>query len=97
MKKLELLEILSRYKLKYKNLGVTQIGLFGSAVRNEATEQSDIDILLVVDEKSDFTYFTYGQIYAELSEQLPRKIEVALEKNLKPDYRNAILNEVEYA
>lgn len=97
MDKLKLLEILSRYKQECKSLGVIKIGLFGSTVRNEDNEQSDIDILLVIDEKADFTYFTYGKIYAELSEQLPRKIDIALEKNLKPAYRDAVLSEVEYA
>lgn len=43
--KTEILEILGAYKLQYADkYGLKRIGIFGSVVRGEQTEQSDVDI-----------------------------------------------------
>jgi len=41
-----ILQILASHKQQLADYGVNQIGLFGSYVRNEATQNSDIDILV---------------------------------------------------
>lgn len=41
-----ILQTLATHKLQLADFGVRQIGLFGSYVRNEATENSDIDLLV---------------------------------------------------
>ena len=43
----QVLEILNRYRDTYlEKYGVTSLGLFGSTARNEAREDSDIDIVV---------------------------------------------------
>ncbi len=41
-----ILEILKRNRKKLKKFGVKKIGIFGSAVRNELNENSDIDVVV---------------------------------------------------
>jgi len=42
----EIIKLLSENKDRIKEFGVKKIGLFGSAVRNEITERSDIDLVV---------------------------------------------------
>ena len=44
--KKEIFQTIIDHKDEIKSFGVTEIGLFGSYVRNEQTEESDIDILV---------------------------------------------------
>lgn len=44
--KKEILSLLADHKKELLNYGVLEIGLFGSYVRDEATKESDIDLLV---------------------------------------------------
>ena len=46
MNKITVLRKLSQLKSELSHYGVTKLGLFGSTVRGENTEHSDIDILI---------------------------------------------------
>ena len=41
---------------------ITELGIFGSYVRGEQTESSDVDILIEFDPSFDFGLFTYCHI-----------------------------------
>ncbi len=91
--------ILSRLKAKRADLsakGIRQVGLFGSYVRNEQTEQSDIDILIDFDPEKE-TFDNYMAVY-ELLEKLFNnlKVEVVTKNGLSPYIGPKILNEVQY-
>ena len=50
MNRTQALDILTRLKPELANrFGVTKLALFGSTMRNEATEDSDIDIIVAFD------------------------------------------------
>jgi predicted nucleotidyltransferase len=51
----EILRILHSEKNRLRRAGITDIGLFGSYLRGETTEKSDIDILI---DLSDDTLFS---------------------------------------
>lgn len=76
--------------------GVTRIGLFGSTVRNENTNKSDIDIL--IDFAPDMeTYNNYMSVCEILSSAFHRhKLDIVTYKGLSPYIGKTILNEVEY-
>ena len=78
--------LIDRYRIK-------EIGLFGSYVRNEATENSDIDIL--VDFKSPISLFDFIDMEDELSELLKTKVDLVSKKALKPNIGKRILQEVQ--
>jgi len=91
--------ILSMLKAKRADLsarGIREVGLFGSYVRNEQTEQSDIDILVDFDPDEE-TFDNYMAVY-ELLEKLFQnsKVEVVTKNGLSPYIGPKILNEVQY-
>ncbi|HEX67802.1 MAG TPA: nucleotidyltransferase, partial [bacterium] len=59
MKKSEVINILRENKEKLKRFGVKKIGVFGSVARDEATEKSDIDIVVEF-EKGKATFKNVG-------------------------------------
>jgi hypothetical protein len=74
--------------------GVTSIGLFGSFVRGEQTDSSDIDILVeFTPEKHTFDNFM--DVSFLLEETLGRKVEIITPEGLSPHIGPHILKEVE--
>ena len=46
MRKKEVIELLRKHRKDIEKYGVKRIGLFGSVVRDEANEKSDIDVVV---------------------------------------------------
>jgi hypothetical protein len=91
--------ILSKIKDKkseFSELGIKHIGLFGSYVRDEQSENSDIDILLDFDPEKE-NYDNYMAAY-DLIELLFKneKVEVVTKNGLSPYIGPKILGEVLY-
>ena len=76
--------------------GITEIGLFGSVVRNEHNEDSDIDILISYDSKKMGSLFRYIELQEELERMFGRKVHLTNKKTIIPYLRKRILEEVEY-
>ena len=72
--------------------GVTNIGLFGSYARDEATPQSDIDI--VVDMPSSFSAFFGLKSYLE--KNLQKNVDLGMEKKLRSFIKEHIQKEIIY-
>ena len=72
--------------------GVKQIGVFGSWVRNEATEDSDIDILVEFQKTPGF--FKFLELEEQLSEWLGAPVDLTTPAALKPRIGRHIMNEV---
>lgn len=77
-----------------KDYNVTEIGLFGSYIRDEQTEDSDIDIL--IDHKSGLTFFKLIDLENLLNEVFNIKVDIAFKKYLKKRIGKNILSEVKY-
>ncbi|WP_428330594.1 nucleotidyltransferase family protein [Mucilaginibacter sp.] len=76
--------------------GVNKIGLFGSYLRNEATESSDIDLLVDIQkEKKTFNNFLSLNYYLE--ELFGRKVELVTIQSLSPHIGPHILKTAVYA
>lgn len=89
--------ILKLKKLKpelEKNYNITELGVFGSFVRNEQTPQSDIDIL--IDYKKGTSILTLGGLQYMLSELFKVKVDLVMKKALKKKIGEQILSEVIY-
>ena len=76
---------------KYK---VKEIGIFGSHVRGDAAQESDLDILVTVDLSIDLLAFIELEHY--LSEKLGIKVDLVMKDTLKPYIGKQILKEVIY-
>jgi predicted nucleotidyltransferase len=79
-------EILRRYKVK-------SIALFGSYVRNEQKEDSDIDFL--VDFREGTTLFDFVELQDSLSEILGKKVSIVSRRGLSRYIGPYILGEAE--
>lgn len=74
---------------KYK---VLDIGLFGSIVRGEQKQTSDIDVL--VDFAEDADLFDLVGLGLFLEEKLGQKVDVVPRKALRKELREGVLKEV---
>jgi len=91
-----ILQMLVANKEQLAVYGVNKIGLFGSHVRNEANENSDIDLLVNIQkEKKTFNNFLSLNYYLE--ELFGRKVELVTSQSLSPYIGPHILKTVEYA
>ncbi len=71
--------------------GVKKAALFGSFVRGDATEESDIDILIEFEDGKSLLDLV--RLKRELEEILHRKVDLITYNSIHPLLRDQILNE----
>jgi len=92
MKRTQALDILTNLKPELiKRFGITRLALFGSTVRNEAREDSDIDIIVSFDGPA--TSKQYFGVQFLLEDELGQSIDLVTEKALRPELKTFIENE----
>ena len=74
---------------------ISEIGIFGSFTRGEATASSDIDILVAF-EKGHKDFFNYMRLKFYLEELLGRNVDLVIRNAVKPRLQERILSEVKY-
>jgi len=86
--KTNILNYLKEHYSEFKNkYNVEKIGLFGSYARDEATENSDIDIFV----KMKPSLFDMVAIKEQIENDLNRKVDIIREhKNIKPIFLKMI-------
>lgn len=95
LKRQDIMDFLSRHKQELsERFSVRRIGLFGSCLRNVADEQSDIDILVELDQPS-FDHYMDLKFYLEDNFNCP--VDLVLADSVKPRLRPIIRREVAYA
>jgi uncharacterized protein len=77
-------QIKERFKAK-------EIQLFGSNVRGEQTDDSDVDVLVEFEDGADL--FDLVALATFLEEQLQRKVDVIPKRALREEFRDSILEE----
>lgn len=75
-----------------REYGIKEIGIFGSFVKNEQDEASDVDLLVEFDKAVDL--FTFVNLKNYLSELLNTDVDLVMKKSLKPSIAERILEEV---
>jgi len=75
-----------------RKYGVTEIGIFGSFIKNEQNDTSDIDILVDFNRAIDLLTFVNLKNY--LSDLLKVNVDLVMKKALKPKIGQRILQEV---
>lgn len=95
MNKDEIVNFLSAHKEEmHQKYGVKKIGLFGSYVRGEGKEDSDVDIAVELDTKHIFRNFFALEQY--LKDHLQRNVDIVTESAIKPIARERIMAEIIY-
>jgi len=91
----EITKLLTRYKQELKErFKVKEIGIFGSSIRGEQTQTSDLDLL--VDFKDEADLFDLIGLGLFLEEQLHQKVDVVPKRALREEIKDTILKEVVY-
>jgi len=74
-----------------KPFNPTKIGIFGSVARNEATENSDIDILYSFNSK--YSLFDLAGLQIKLQELLKKKVDLVEFTAIHPRLKERILTD----
>jgi len=91
MKREHVLRILSAHHQDLKNLHVKALALFGSVARDEATAESDVDLL--VEFEGGATFDRYMDLKFFLEECLGCRIDLVTRDALKPRVRPQVERE----
>ena len=94
--KAELLATIRDHQEEIKSFGVKRCGLFGSFVREQHTQESDIDVLVEF-EPGQKTFDNFMHLAFYLEEMFERKVDLVTVESLSPYIGPHILKEVEYA
>lgn len=92
MKRTDTLNLLRNLKpALVQRFGVTELALFGSVARDEARDNSDVDILVSFDGPATSKRYFGVQFYLE--DQLGCPVDLVTEKALRPELRPFIEKE----
>ena len=93
MRRDEVLKILRSHKgILAERFGVAELALFGSFARDEAGEDSDVDILVHFDGPAHWRRFFDAQFYIE--DLLGREVDLATEKMVRAEIRPYVEREI---
>jgi predicted nucleotidyltransferase/DNA-binding XRE family transcriptional regulator len=91
----DVLEILRTAAPRLRELGVKHLSLFGSTARGTERPDSDIDLLLDLDDQRKIDLLDYAGIVAEIQKLVPQRVDAALRSTLKSHVaRNVARDEV---
>ena len=73
--------------------GVAELGLFGSRVRGDHRDDSDLDVLVSFRPGTRVSLFTLGGLATMLEDELVVGVDLTVKDNLEPRLRPFILKE----
>lgn len=88
----ELADLCRRYRIR-------QLAVFGSALRDDFSPESDVDVLVEFEPEAHIGFMTLSRIQRELSALLERPVDLVPKEGLKTKIRETVLAtaEVVYA
>lgn len=95
MKKAEVIEIIRQHAEEIRARGATALYLFGSTVRGEAGEGSDVDIFIDYDRSAKFSLLDLIGLEFYLEDLLGAKADVTTRSSLHPRLKDRIVAEAE--
>ena len=90
-----ILQTIAANKQQLEDFGVIKIGLFGSFVRNQANDSSDIDFLVDI-EKDRKTFKNFMMLNYYLEDLFGRKVDLITLQSLSPYIGPHILKTTEF-
>jgi len=91
-KQVVLTQLTGRMEEIRQRFSVRGLSIFGSVVRGEASEGSDVDMLVAFDRKASFDIFMDLKFYLE--ELLGTGVDLVTDKALRPQIRRTIEKEM---
>ena len=90
----DVLNTIGEHRRELQRFGVRSLGLFGSVVRGEGTDVSDLDFVV---ELKDKTFDAYMDLKFYLEDLFHCSVDLVLKDSIKPRLRDAILKEAVHA
>jgi len=91
MRRERILEILREQKTDLSRFGVKSLRLFGSVARDEATDESDVDLLVEFERPPGFSKYMQLRIYLE--DLLGARVDLITERGLRDRVRPLVEKE----
>jgi predicted nucleotidyltransferase len=91
------LEALRAHEGELRRLGVSHAAVFGSVARGEARIDSDVDVLVELDQGRPIGIFEYARLKLYIDEILSGAADVVNRRTLKPLLRDSILRDAVHA
>jgi predicted nucleotidyltransferase len=88
------LRTLRAHRVALEGMGVVHAGIFGSVARGEASPESDLDVLVVLDDSKVVTIYDYCGVRLAISDLFGGKADVVERKALRPRLKDRIIAEV---
>ena len=96
MNRSEIIKTLSELKpLLKEKFGVVEVALFGSYSRDEATDKSDIDIMISLSQPNANSFFNVYDLIQNCFKD--KTVQIVSKKAIKPKYFEAIKKDLIYA
>lgn len=92
----QITSVLSRKKPLLAQAGIKEIGVFGSYVRGEQRDGSDLDVLIDIERPAKMDLLKLIDLEQELSTDLGVPVDLVLKSTLRPSLGKEILSEVVY-
>lgn len=96
MKGEDIIKFFKHNNHELKKYGVKKIGLFGSYVKNQENDNSDIDVLVEFEEGNK-TFDNYMDLKLYLEDRFNKDVDLVIGENIKEDLRKEILGSARYA
>lgn len=87
------LDTLRSHETDLRKLGVAHAAVFGSVARGEARKESDIDVLVELDESRPIGVFEYARLRLYIGQLFDGAGDVVNRRTLKPLLRGNILRD----
>jgi uncharacterized protein len=89
----DILSVLRDHAPELREAGLVHLRIFGSVARNQANDESDIDLLADFDRSKQITLVTLGSLESRLSMLLGMKVELSSPDWMKEPIRARAMQE----
>ncbi|MFZ0704142.1 MAG: nucleotidyltransferase domain-containing protein [Candidatus Korobacteraceae bacterium] len=93
MNRADVIQTLREHEGELRNAGIVHLRLFGSVARNEASQDSDVDLLAEFDKSKRLSLVRVGNIQSRLSELLGVDVDLSSAEWMKEPIRSRALRE----
>jgi hypothetical protein len=87
------LRILAAHRAEFQEMGVRELSIFGSLVRGDATEASDVDVLVDYEPGTPLSFFRVCELRYKIEDLLGAQVDVVTTGGLRPEIRDEVLSE----
>ncbi len=97
MKRKNVLKILSENRQALRDRSVKSLAIFGSVARDEATDSSDVDLLVEFDPGHPTGLFEFIGVMNYLEDLLGCKVDLVMTDGIRKELREQVLREAIHA